>query len=132
VFELIKPELKKFAPIDRRYVKRSFYGANHWLTMGREMWNLDTSGRQLTVANSLGDLPIVSIKSQTFLRPLLGIKLLSLSAADLVRERIHIALLKLSSNTTQVRADRSSHFVWIDEPEQIAAAVATLAAKVDR
>jgi pimeloyl-ACP methyl ester carboxylesterase len=132
VFELIKPELKNFTPIDRRYVKRSFYRANHWLTMGREMWNLDASGRQLTVANNLGDLPIVSIKSQTFLRPLFGVKLLSLPAADRVRERIHLALLKLSVNTTQVRADRSSHFVWIDEPEQIAAAVATLVAKIDR
>jgi pimeloyl-ACP methyl ester carboxylesterase len=131
VFELIKPELKKFRSIDRQYVKRSFYSANHWLTMGREMWNLDASGRQLKVANNLGDLPIVSIKSQTFLRPLFGIKLLSFSTADRVRERIHLALLKLSSNTTQILAERSSHFVWIDEPEKIVAAVATLADSID-
>jgi pimeloyl-ACP methyl ester carboxylesterase len=129
VFELIKPELKKFSPIDRQYVKRSFYSARHWLTMGREMWNLDTSGRQLKTADRLGDLPIISIKSQTFLRPLLGIKLLSLPAADRVRDRIHLALLQLSTNTQQILADRSSHFVWIDEPEKILAAVANL---VDR
>jgi pimeloyl-ACP methyl ester carboxylesterase len=130
VFESIKPDLKKFAPIDLRSVKRSFYSARHWLTMGREMWNLDASSRQLQAANKLGDLPIVSIKSQTFLRPLLGIKLLSLSEADRVRDRIHIALLKLSSDTTQIQADCSSHFVWIDEPQQIIAAVAALAAKI--
>jgi pimeloyl-ACP methyl ester carboxylesterase len=132
VFELIKPELKKFDPIDRQYVKRSFYSANHWLTMGREMWNLDTSGRQLKVANNLGDLPIISIKSRTFLRPLFGIKLLALPAADRVRDRIHLDLLKLSTNTTQILADRSSHFVWIDEPEMIVNAVASLVRKIDR
>ncbi len=131
IFELIKPELKKFAPVDRQYVKRSFYSANHWLTMGREIWNLDTSGRQLKIANNLGDLPIFSIKSRTFLRPLLGVKLLSLSAADRVRDRIHLDLLKLSTNTTQILADRSSHFVWIDEPELIVAAVASLVRKID-
>ncbi|PSB48343.1 alpha/beta fold hydrolase [Chamaesiphon polymorphus] len=126
VFELIKPELKKIPVLDRQYVKRSFYFARHWLTMGREMWNLDTSGRQLKIANRLGDLPIVSIKSQTFLRPLFGIKLFSLPAADRVRDRIHLALLQLSTNTQQVQADRSSHFVWIDQPETIVAAVADL------
>jgi pimeloyl-ACP methyl ester carboxylesterase len=132
VFELIKPELKKFNSIDLQHVKRSFYSANHWLTMGREMWNLDTSGRQLKAAGNLGDLPIVSIKSQTFLRPLFGIKLLSLAAADRVRDRIHLDLLKLSSNTTQILADRSSHFVWIDQPEAIVDAVASLDAKIYR
>lgn len=129
VFELIKPELKKFPKRDRQYVKRSFYSARHWLTMGREMCNLDTSGRQLKAADNLGNLPIISIKSQTFLRPLLGIKLLSLHTADRVRDRIHLDLLKLSTDTQQIFAERSSHFVWIDEPEAIVNAVAIL---VDR
>jgi pimeloyl-ACP methyl ester carboxylesterase len=132
VFELIKPELEKFALIDLQYIKRSFYSANHWLTMGREMWNLDTSGKQLKVANDLGNLSIVSIKSQTFLRPLFGIKLFSLPAADRVRDRIHLDLLKLSTNTTQILAARSSHFVWIDEPQTIVGAVASLERKIDR
>jgi pimeloyl-ACP methyl ester carboxylesterase len=126
VFELIKPELKKFSALDLQYVKRSFYSARHWLTMMQEMWGLDTSGRQLTAANNLGELPIVSIKSQTFLRPLLGIKFLSLAAADRVRDRIHFDLLDLSTNTRQILAARSSHFVWIDEPEAIFSAVASL------
>jgi pimeloyl-ACP methyl ester carboxylesterase len=132
VFELIKPELKKFSPIDLQYVKRSFYSARHWLTMGQEMWGLDTSGRQLKLADNLGDLPIISIKSQTFLRPLLGLKFLSLSTADRVRDRIHHDLLKLSTNSVQILADRSSHFVWIDEPEIIINAVATLYGKLKR
>jgi pimeloyl-ACP methyl ester carboxylesterase len=123
-FELIKPELKKFSPHDLQHVKRSFYSHNHWLTMGREMWSLDNSGRQLQIADDLGDLPIISIKSQTFLRPFLGIKFLSLHTADRVRDRIHIDLLKLSTNTRQLAAANSSHFVWIDEPELIVQAVA--------
>jgi pimeloyl-ACP methyl ester carboxylesterase len=126
VFELIKPELKKFSSIDLQHVKRSFYAARHWLTMGQEMWSLDTSGRQLKVANDLGDLLIVSIKSQTFLRPLLGIKFLSLPAADRVRAKIHLDLLKLSTNCQQIFADRSSHFVWIDRPDSIVNAVTIL------
>ena len=130
VFELIKPELKKFPKLDRQYVKKSFYTARHWLTMGQEMWGLDASGRQLKAAANLGDLPIISIKSHTFLRPLLGIKFLSLATADRVRDRIHRDLLKLSSDTRQVSADRSSHFVWIDEPEIIANAVASFCAEL--
>jgi pimeloyl-ACP methyl ester carboxylesterase len=126
IFELIKPELKKFSKVDLAHVKRSFYSAHHWITMGQEMWSLDRSGRQLKTASNLGDLPIVSIKSQTFLRPLLGIKFLSLPTADRVRDRIHQALLNLSSNSRQVLANQSSHFVWIDEPEIIINAVADL------
>jgi pimeloyl-ACP methyl ester carboxylesterase len=126
IFELIKPELKKFPALDRQHVKRSFYHAHHWLTMGREMWHLDTSGRQLKSAANLRDLPIISIKSQTFLRPLLGIKFLALPAADRVRDRIHLDLMKLSTNCQQISAHGSSHFVWIDRPDSIVNAVATL------
>lgn len=126
VFELIKPELKKFSKVDLVHVKRSFYSAHHWLTMGQEMWGLDQSGRQLRSADNLGDLPMISIKSKTFLRPLLGIKFLSLPTADRVRDRIHQALIQLSTCSHQVLATRSSHFVWIDEPEIIVNAVADL------
>ncbi len=131
LFELIKPELKEFAAIDLQHVKRSFYSARHWFTMGQEMWSLDTSGRQLKTADNLGNLPIISIKSQTFLRPLLGIKFLSLPAADQVRDRIHIDLLGLSKNCQQILANHSSHFVWIDQPDLIVNAVATLSKNND-
>jgi pimeloyl-ACP methyl ester carboxylesterase len=129
VFELIKPELKKFPKTDRDRTKRSFYYARHWLTMAREMWNLDASGNQLKIANNLGDLPIVSIKAQTFLRPVLGIPFLSVPAADRMRDRIHRDLMNLSTQTQQISASKSSHFVWIDEPELMIKAAAML---VDR
>jgi pimeloyl-ACP methyl ester carboxylesterase len=126
IFELIKPELKKFSAIDRQHVKRSFYTARHWLTMWQEMWYLDISGRQLQVAINLENLPLISIKSQTFLRPLLGIKFLSLPAADRVRDRIHLSLLKLSTQAQQISANNSSHFIWIDRPDLIIKAVTLL------
>ncbi len=129
-FELIKPELKQFPSLSLKYVKRSFYSPRHWLTMGREMWGLDKSARQLKVASNLEDLPIISIKSETFLRPLLGLKLLSLPAADRVRDLMHDDLSKLSTNCLQVFASSSSHFVWIDEPNLIVSAVRTLLSKL--
>ncbi len=42
-------------------VKRSFCRAKHWMTMSREMFNLDQSARQVSEANNFGNLPIVSI-----------------------------------------------------------------------
>jgi pimeloyl-ACP methyl ester carboxylesterase len=130
IFELIKPQLKQFDRLSLKYVKRSFYSPRHWLTMAREMWGLDTSAKQLKVADNLGDLPIISIKSETFLRPLLGLKLLSLPASDRVRDRMHNDLLNLSTNCLQVFASDSSHFVWIDEPNLIVNAVGTLLSKL--
>ncbi len=47
-------------------------------------------------------------------------------AADRVRDRIHLDLLKLSTNSEQLLANHSSHFVWIDQPELIINAVASL------
>ncbi|MFP4099592.1 hypothetical protein [Coleofasciculus sp.] len=39
---------------------------------------------------------------------------------------MHAELLKLSSNCTQIAATRSGHFVWVDEPEIIVAAIQTI------
>ncbi|NES72184.1 MAG: alpha/beta hydrolase, partial [Okeania sp. SIO2D1] len=43
-----------------------------------------------------------------------------------LREEMHKELLKLSTNCTQLLANQSSHFVWIDEPEIIRQAVQKL------
>ena len=51
-----------------RQVKRSFYRPKHWFTMAQEMWNLSKSGEQLRIANDLDGIPIINIKSKTFLR----------------------------------------------------------------
>ena len=125
-FELLKPSLKKFPIRALRPIKRSFYRPQHWITMSREMINLERSGAQLKVATDLGDLPIISIKSASFFAPTWYTAWLPLKTANRLRDRIHEHLHQLSSNTRQVHATQSSHFVWVDEPELIVRAVQEL------
>ncbi len=125
LFELIKPELKRCDPVRLRQVKRSFYRASHWLTMAREMIGLDASGRQLRVANELGDLPVVNIKAGTFLKLPGSPRLWNwlIGEADRIRDGIHIALAKVADDSQRFSAVESSHFVWVDQPEVMVAAV---------
>lgn len=118
LFEIIKPELKRGEPNRLQQVKRSFYRASHWLTMAREMNSLDTSGKQLRVANDLGGLPVINIKAATFLRLPLPAIFWSwlMNPADRARDQIHLALAKVSTNSQQLLAPNSSHFVWVDQP----------------
>ncbi|MDJ0510027.1 MAG: alpha/beta hydrolase [Crocosphaera sp.] len=123
VFELIKPQLKKFNRDSLNIVKQSFYQPKHWLTMAREIWNLETSAKQVQKANNLGNIPLISIKSKTFFNPSIFTFFLPLKATNKLRDVIHDELLKLSSNSSQILANKSSHFVWIDEPEMIILAI---------
>ena len=65
MFEIIKPELKRVDRLQRQRIKRSFDRVRHWWTMAQELINLDRSSHQVKVAQTL-NIPIVSIKSQTF------------------------------------------------------------------
>ncbi|MEM8831845.1 MAG: alpha/beta hydrolase, partial [Cyanobacteria bacterium P01_G01_bin.19] len=129
LFELIKPELKQFSNISRQQVNKSFYSHNHWLTMARELISLNRSGRQLQVAKDLNDLPVISIKSSSFFKPSVFTLLLPLKTINRLRDTIHHQLSSLSSNNTEIPATKSSHFVWIDEPEIIIQAVKRLVAE---
>ena len=131
LFELIKPELNKFSPYIRQKVKRSFYRPKHWLTMAQEISTLETSAKQLTVANHFNDLPIVSIKSQTFLKPSPFNFFFPFGKLDELREQIHRELSLLSHDFSQLSANHSSHFVWLDEPEIIIEAVKLIKSKFD-
>jgi pimeloyl-ACP methyl ester carboxylesterase len=125
IFEIIKPELKRCDPIRLQQVKRSFYRVSHWLTMAREMSSLDTSGRQLRAANDLGDLPVINIKAATFLCIPLPVIFWSwlMNPADRARDQIHLALARVSTDSQQLLAPQSSHFVWVDQPEIMVEAV---------
>jgi pimeloyl-ACP methyl ester carboxylesterase len=123
IFELIKPELDKFDSHSRETVKKSFYYYNHWITMIRELWNLDKSSRQVAIANRFDNLPIVSIKSKTFFKTRWFNCFLPLKAVDRFRDLMHANLSRLSNRYTEISAERSSHFVWTDEPELIIAAI---------
>lgn len=126
IFELIKPELKQFSWQKRQWVKRSFYHPNHWLTMARELINLDRSGRQVQAAKKLDNLPIISIKSKSFFHPSFFTFFLPLKAINKLRDKIHHNLSLLDRNYTEIPANNSSHFVWIDEPEIILSAIKKL------
>ena len=123
VFELLKPELRNCPPDSLRAVKRSFCRPKHWITMVRELWSLDESGRQMPAPSPLNNLPIVNIKSASFFKPALWTMLIPLKAVNQLRDRMHEQLSKLSTNTVQIQASKSGHFVWIDEPFLITQAV---------
>ncbi len=118
-FELLKPELRNYSPNALNAVTRSFCRPKHWITMARELWSMDESGRQMQPVQSLGHLPIVSIKSSSFFKPALWTHLIPLGQANALRDRMHAKLLTLSTQTLQIQAHKSGHFVWIDEPEII-------------
>ena len=130
VFELLKPELRHFSQASLNAVKRSFCRAKHWLTMSREMINLDKSARQVSIAKPFGRLPIVSIKASSFFIPSFWTIFIPLKGANQMREKMHAELRHLSTNFLQVEASKSGHFVWIDQPEVIVDAVKTVLAKV--
>jgi len=123
VFKLVKPELKHYPPAELTPITRSFCRPKHWITMSRELWNLDQSGQQLKEADNLGNLPLASIKSQSFFKPSLFTMLTPLKNANRLRDKIHINLMQLSSISKQLPASNSSHFVWVDEPEVMVAAI---------
>jgi pimeloyl-ACP methyl ester carboxylesterase len=131
VFELLKPELRKFPQHSLNSIKRSFCRAKHWITMTQKILTLDISAHQVSKANQFGDLPIVSIKADSFLKPSIWTFALPLKAANQLREKMHPELLKLSSDCIQLQAPKSDHFVWVDSPEVILNAIEIILNKVD-
>ena len=126
LFTLIKPQLKKFPQQNLVPVMRSFCRPKHWLTMAREIANLDRSGQQLIAANEFGSLPIINIKARCFLALGQLSKIPPLRTADRLRDKMHEQLMKLSTQCQQLPAEKSGHFVWIDQPELIVTAVRSL------
>ncbi len=130
VFELLKPELRQFFYKDVEVVKRSFCRPKHWLTMSRELFCLQRSGHQAKMAQQFRDLPIVNIKANSFFKPSLWTRFIPLATANQLRERMHEELLKLSTECQQLQASKSSHFVWVDEPQIIVEAVKIILNKI--
>jgi pimeloyl-ACP methyl ester carboxylesterase len=130
VFELMKPNLRQFSRAELQPVTRSFCRPKHWLTMARELWSMNASGHQLSVANQFGTLPIVSIKSSSFFTPTFWTVFIPLKGINQLRDQIHQALMGLSSDCTQLPAHNSSHFVWVDEPEVMVQAVQLVLRKI--
>jgi pimeloyl-ACP methyl ester carboxylesterase len=124
LFKLLKPELRSFSDRAFESATRSFCRPKHWITMCQELFWLDQSGREVSVAKDLGDLPIVDIKSASFFQPALWTKLLPMGQINQLRDRMHTELMQLSTRSHQIAASKSGHFVWIDQPEIMVAAIA--------
>ena len=123
IFEFIKPELRQFSEESRNLVKRSFCRSKHWITMIREMLNLERSAGQVAIANDFGSMPLVNIKANSFFKPAFWSFLTPLKAANQLRDEMHINLCNLSTNSVRLEANKSGHFVWIDQPDLIVDAV---------
>ncbi len=132
VFEVLKPELRNFSPDRLREVKRSFCRPKHWITMTRELWSLDESGRQMPSGMHLKNLPIVNIKSASFFKPTLWTALIPLKAVNQLRDRMHEKLQNLSTHCVQINASNSGHFIWVDQPSLITRAIAQILAQRPR
>ncbi len=131
VFELLKPELRYFSKDALKWVKRSFCRPKHWITMTREMMNLDTSARQVSIAKHFGTLPIVSIKASSFFKPSFWTIFIPLQDANQLRKKMHLELCSLSTDFFQLEASKSGHFVWVDQPDVIVEAVRIMLDKID-
>ena len=123
LFGLIKPPLRQIPAVTLRPVLRSFCRPKHWLTMAREIAQLDTSGQQLQEANEFGHLPVVNIKAQHFFKHTWLSRWLPLASIAQLRSEMQADLMGLSTDCIQLSASHSSHFVWIDQPEVIVHAV---------
>ncbi|PZO36320.1 MAG: alpha/beta hydrolase [Pseudanabaena frigida] len=131
IFEFIKPELKNFSEDARDRVKRSFCLPKHWITMSQEIVNLDKSATQVSIAKHFSHLPIVSIKSHSFFKPSFWTALIPLRSINQLRDQMHLELSSLSTNFLQVEAHKSSHFIWIDQPDLIISSVRTVISKMN-
>jgi pimeloyl-ACP methyl ester carboxylesterase len=131
IFELLKPELRCFSKDSLKWVKRSFCRPKHWITMSREMINLDESARQVSIAKHVGTLPIVSIKAISFFKPAFWTIFIPLKKANQLRDEMHEELCKLSTDFFRLEANKSGHFVWTDQPDVIVDAVRTVLNKID-
>jgi pimeloyl-ACP methyl ester carboxylesterase len=131
IFEFLKPELRKFSRRKTRLVKRSFLRPKHWITMTRELLNIDVSARQIAARPSPCNIPIVSIKARSFFKPSLWTLFIPLASANKLREQMHRELLKLSDTCVQLPADQSSHFVWVDQPDLLVESCKILLEKIN-
>lgn len=130
LFEFFKKELRQFSPTDLARLKLSFYKSKHWEAMFREVRDIKTSSKQIKNTGTLRDLPLVIISVKHFLKPSLLTFFLPLKQVDEAWAKMQPELLKLSSNSKEIIAENSGHFVGIDDPEVMIKAISELIEQV--
>ena len=76
-------------------------------------------------------MPIVSIKANSFFKPSFWTLFIPLRSSNRLRDKMHIELCNLSTDCLQIPADKSGHFVWVDQPDVIVDSVKLILNKVD-
>ncbi len=107
-------------PVPGKLINIGEYSLHYW----------EESAHQVSVANDLGIVPIVSIKANSFFKPSFWTMFIPLKKANQLREKMHIELGKLSTDFRQIEANQSGHFVWIDQLLVIIEAVKTILDKI--
>lgn len=126
LFEFFKKELRHFSRTDLRRLKISFYSAKHWEAMFREVRDITTSSEQIKNTGSLNNMPLVIVSVKHFLKRSLLTFFLPLKQVDEAWTKMQPELLKLSSNSKEIVAENSGHFVGIDQPEVMIKAITEL------
>ena len=132
LFQVLSPKLRYYSQTQLAPVLRSFVRPKHWFTMAREIMSIHTSNDQLSKANNLGMLPIINIKASHFFTPSPVLKPLPLETADTLWTQMHHALMRLSTQSLSLPAQKSSHFVWIDQPDTMLEAIDRMLLKLQR
>ncbi|MGB3203377.1 MAG: alpha/beta hydrolase, partial [Crinalium sp.] len=114
LFEFFKKELRHFEEADLMRLKISFYSGKHWEAMFREVRDITTSSEQIKNTGSLNNMPLVIVSVKHFLRRSLLTFFLPLKQVDEAWTKMQPELLKLSSNSKEIVAENSGHFVGID------------------
>ena len=130
LFEFFKKELRHFSKTDLMRLKMSFYSAKHWEAMFREVRDITTSSKQIKNTGSLGNMPLVVVSVKHFLRRSLLTFFLPLKQVDEAWKKMQPELLKLSSNSKEIVAENSGHFVGIDQPEVMIKTISELIEQV--
>jgi len=129
-FEFFKKELRNFPQEELKRIKLSYYLSKHWEAMYREVRDIKQSSQQMKQAGTLGNMPLVVITVSNFLKRSYLTAWLPLRQTDESWKKMQDELVKLSSNSKEIIAEKSGHFVWIDEPEVMVQAVRELVAMV--
>lgn len=129
-FEFFKKELRNFPQEELSRIKLSYYLSKHWEAMFREVRDIKKSSLQMKQTNSLGNMPLVVISVSNFLKRSFLTAWLPLRQVDESWKKMQAELVKLSCNSKEIIAEKSGHFVWVDEPEVMVQAIRELVAMV--
>lgn len=131
LFEMMFPSLRKIPPEQLEVIKHVYHTPKQWEASFQELELLRVSSKQVKAAGGLGNLPLVVLSVGTFLKRSLFSPLLPHDEVDTTWNLMQKKLLKLSTNSHEIVAPESSHFVWVDAPDMMVKAIRHLLDMID-